>query len=719
MPTPTREQQPFVDHDIRKHAALPSVPGAGKTISLAMLVERMLKEGASARSMRVLMFNRKTREQFKARLESMGIPKAHQPKIDNFHSFAKKLVEHVEGIRLVPMSEGREWYLANKTISNLERRKVIPAGVMDPSMLLEAIGQWKSLLVPPDRAGHKWNRHLVEGYREFELLRQNERCTQFADWIAWAVKILERGVKTGTEFLIIDEAQDMSYSYMRLVQLLANGRATVIMSGDDMQTLYEWNGARAAYLQSAADVLGYKPMNEYRITRSFRFGPVIAQAADNVMSHSRNKIESRLIAMDPKKKGFVQVIEDRHPGDSDEELAKEMLRLVRSGVHPSEIRVLSRTFSQMDGLESYLLRHRVPYRVAGRDPFFKRKENVVLLNYVKLAGLLDSEVSLDLLLSVMNAPSRFIPHDAVKAEARSSTTNGEVLERLSTRGDLSNQQRYRVWELLSLLRQIDPSKPAGDVLSMIVSRTGYLAHFVAYYGDGSEALDRQRSAARFVGYAYSQGASAAEFAGHVEGLDTQRGAPKEQAVVLTTAYREKGCEYDYVFIPRANEGSMPCLVEQGDPVYDTGGVSVNLPQSPLIENERRLFYVAITRARVGVYIGCASGKGEEVPSRFIDEMQLEHTTPVMSALQQFAERQTDAARSILLNRVAEHGGVKRIAQNLLSEYLPELDEQLCASAAEVIEGLAEIPFGYRFSHERAPSDLPQPLHSSWSQVVGL
>jgi len=105
---------------------------------------------------------------------------------------------------------------------------------------------------------------------------------------------------------------------------------------------------------------------------------------------------------------------------------------------------------------------------------------------------------------------------------------------------------------------------------------------------------------------------------HIGHLDTTQGAPIEEQVVFTTIFRTKGLEYDYVFLPETNEGVLPYLKGASIDIYDIQKRFLEDPMSDKLESERRLFYVAITRARKGVFIGTGNH-----PSRFISEIQLE------------------------------------------------------------------------------------------------
>ena len=145
----------------------------------------------------------------------------------------------------------------------------------------------------------------------------------------------------------------------------------------------------------------------------------------------------------------------------------------------------------------------------------------------------------------------------------------------------------------------------------------------------------------FVDYAQGTGLKPVQFIKYIDSLDTTRGAPEDQQIVMTTVFREKGREYDFIVIPQCEEGYLPCLRESGSLVFDKAGIVEEPEPSEAIENERRLFYVALTRARKAAFIGTCGSRGSngsapQLPSRFLDEMQLRPTVAVMGTLQRVA-----------------------------------------------------------------------------------
>lgn len=258
---------------------------------------------------------------------------------------------------------------------------------------------------------------------------------------------------------------------------------------------------------------------------------------------------------------------------------------------------------------------------------------------------------------------------------------------------------------------------------MLIESIEYLKHFDDFYGKGEASYDRKESILNFIDFAKELQLPLLEFLAHIAKLDATRGVPGEQQIVMATVFRTKGLEYDYVMIPNCNEGYMPCLYGVWNPIYDKEGIVREPEPSESIENERCLFYVAITRAKKAVYIGTGSfrpNSSSPKPSRFLDEIRYEPTQKIMSALQRYANGKQEAKRE-LLSYLGQYGGIKSIMHNLLSHYLISLDDQtLFGEAAKVLSACPEMPFSYRFAYSSQPepkqSNSKPTLHSAWDEV---
>lgn len=162
----------------------------------------------------------------------------------------------------------------------------------------------------------------------------------------------------------------------QLIELLTGNRADVMVVGDDDQTIYEWRGARPGYiLRDFAKVFSNKPHIDYKLSHSFRFGPLIAQCAQNVISLNIERWQKPLIAHQTQKPAHIEIVFDIH------DLGYQLEKLIEECRNPREIIVLARMYSQLSELEAECLRREIPYRVVERGPFFERREITVLLDY--------------------------------------------------------------------------------------------------------------------------------------------------------------------------------------------------------------------------------------------------------------------------------------------------------------------------------------------------
>jgi len=642
----TDEQQAVIHHPLGTHARVLAVAGSGKSFTMACRIQYLVEHcQVSPHAIRVLMFNRLARQQFQAHLMRTGLPDTLQPDVHTFHSFAFQIISAMIRIGVLPGltqfwtgdKEELCWLTTRRAIENLEQQRVIKPGAIETEDALNAISLFKGALLTPERAGSWSSPHMPLVYAEFERMRLEKSALTFDDFIPLAIDILETNAQArrrwcgSVEYLIVDEYQDVNHGQQRLLELLADGRADVMAVGDDDQTIYEWRGARPNYIvQDFEKVFNHKPHALYRLSHSFRFGPTIAQSADNLISQNTLRVSKQVIASQGDKPGFIQVYSGGY--DPNKTLMEQVEALIKAdSILPQEIAVLSRLYAQMDLLEAEFLNKRIPYRVEGHEPFFKRSEIKTLLDYVRLARDFDEGLDCTLaarFMGIANKPNRMLSRtllgrildDALPRGYSLNLALEKVLSAETIR--LTYWQREKLMELWIILTEMHADLIAGqsasDVLTELVDQIGYLEGFQNYYGDGEHADGKIMAVQNFLSYVRYTRLSPINLLEHIAKLDTTQGAPIEEQVVFTTIFRTKGLEYEYVILPGANEGVMPYLKGHGIDIYDKQGEFAENPLSDRLESERRLFYVAITRAKNGVFIGTGAH-----PTRFLEELQLD------------------------------------------------------------------------------------------------
>lgn len=690
----TSEQEEVVAHPLGCHARVLAVAGSGKSTTLAHRIKHLVdKRLAPPNTILVLMFNAMARKQFVNHLDKVGLPSNLQPSVHTFHSFSYQVINEAIKASLLPsntqfwLSDKAEyvWACLKRVISDLEKAKSFPPDTVDPEQAMHAISLWKGSLVPPNRAGSFMQPHLPKVYATFEDFRQSQDALTYDDFIPTAIDILENNPAfyhrfcSNIQHLIIDEYQDINLGQQTLIELLAGEKADVMVVGDDDQTIYEWRGARPNYiLKDFATIFNNKSVLDYRLSRSFRFGPVIAQCAANVIACNSVRVEKPLIAFQTDKEGFIQVIQDGD--DTSKELADQVVSLVNQDkVSPKEIIVLARMYAQMDSLEAEFLSRGIPYKVDGQEPFFKRKEIAALLDYIRLANRLQTPMddqAGQYLHNIANKPSRMLSRTLVDRLVNTAKQRKLSPKAILEQGasdpsfGLSRWQTRPIYDLLDFLEALQShlNQDAGEVLAWMVDWLDYLKYFQTYYGNGETADEKANAVTHFIEYVKILKATPLSLLDQITKLDTTQGKPEDELILFTTIFRTKGLEFDYVVIPQCDENLLPYLKGEQMDVYDTHNFARETSMSSALENERRLFYVAITRARKGVMIGTSTA-----PSRFLEEICLASTQTVMDMVQRIASGDKDAAWELKLALNLRPAN-PNLMNNLLHEYLPDLEK---------------------------------------------
>lgn len=753
----TAEQRQVAFHPLGRHARVLAVAGSGKTTTMAYRIHYLLAQGQSQNSILVLMFNTLAREQFEEKLGEIGIPAHRRPPVRTFHAFAFKFITDLKKEGLLS-AESDFWIgdreeqvrlTVHRALRELIEQQKVSEAQIDIEEAMTAISLWKGSLIPPERAGYRGDKAMPLVYERFELLRQQENGITFDDFVPLAVHFLERNKRlrrrwcNRLKFLIVDEYQDVNYGQQRLIELIAGSRADVMVVGDDDQTIYEWRGARPNYIiREFHTAFAEKSITEYKLTNSFRFGCLLAQTAYNVISFNTNRVSKSLTAHFPRIETDIQLYTNssEQSSDIDRELTDQVISLVKAqGIAATQIVVLGRTFAQLSGLQAEFLARKVPFRVVGQAPFYERTENRAILAYLRVALSLDEPCSPQNQRSVVriaNTPRRYLTRSILEQAFRAGTqrqmTVGAVLQAAGNSPDspYSQSQRQRVNELNHFLLRLreristEPELGAGDLLAWIATVQNLSDHYNNYYGKGEDSVERQQALAEFIAYTQRTGLPAQKFIHHVDRLDPTLGLPEEQLIVMTTVHRTKGLEFDYVFIPACQEGYMPCLYSDSVQVYDSAGIVKEPEPSEVLENERRLFYVAVTRARKGLYLGVAlpPEKGAQkdskppLPSRFLDEMELGPSRSVLYAYVD-ALNERDNGKKLIghMSRLSGHHKILRTLQDTYAQHLSETT--LRERVRSVGLSAAERPFTYRFAYAppKKQGDREEP-RDVWSHI---
>jgi DNA helicase-2/ATP-dependent DNA helicase PcrA len=440
-------------------------------------------------------------------------------------------------------------------------------------------------------------------------------------------------------YLLVDEFQDTSEAQYDLMRLLTGPEGNVCVVGDDDQSIYSWRGADYAnILRFERDFPG---LRQVTLDQNYRSTPTILHAANGLIGHNADRKGKNLWSG----LGDGERIEVFAAGDEHEEAAfiSSTIRTlcVREGMRYHDVGVLVRANHLTRAIEEEFLKERIPYRVSGGMSFFERQEVRDLLAYLRLAANHDDDVSL---LRIINTPRRGIGRKAlekaVETAGRRACSLFSALTALAATGGFDDRAREAVREFLDLVadyrqRFLGRKAKLSQSLRDLVDAVGYWQHLVSEYKD-------QETARWKLGNVEALAGSLADYEHDPDTVDpslfdwlarvalSSRDDLAEEdpsgKVNLTTIHAAKGLEFPAVFVAAVEKGIIPHSRSLAEPEPD----SYESPGS--VEEERRLFYVAITRAKRRLYLShCARRRrmGSEIecePSPFLDELPEESLT---------------------------------------------------------------------------------------------
>lgn len=627
----TAEQEAVIHHP-HGHARVAAVAGAGKTTTLVARVLQLLARGVPARRILVLMFNRAAREDFTAKLAAMAPPGQPLPEVRTFHSIGHRLTQNLV----------RWGYLAPRDLlsADWQRERLLRQAVMlalesaddatrdaalEPDRI-EALGHFcelvKAELAPPADFYERLDfgadtEHFVEAFEHVESMLEQHGKMTYADLLYRPLRCLQandeaRGRVQGfLDHVIVDEYQDINEAQQRLLALLSGGQAEVMVVGDANQCIYEWRGARPDYmLERFTATFGVAA--DYPLSVTFRHGHALALAANHAVRANRRRADQLCVAAPENPRTSLEV------GQGGGRLIEELMAWQSAGRGLDQACVLVRSWALSVSVQLQLLRAGIPFRLAREDRFVFRLPLVqALAGYLRLARdprLLRDPSHLQLLLS---QPTPFVARERLQALAVQLAESQTWPERhdplLVSLKPIQRRTLKRRWALLCELPRLAALPPAR-LLEIVVERLDaekVLKRAAARREKGEEDV-------RLLDVLIEQAEELAQTPQDFIDLLNRPVENRADGVLITTVHGAKGLEWPLVALWGVNEEDFPHY-SRDNPLHEER-----------LEEERRLFYVAITRARERLLI--VHDGGEHRPSRFIAESAWRDVSSVAQAL---------------------------------------------------------------------------------------
>ena len=615
--------------------------GSGKTRVLTHRIAYLLATGA-ARPGEILAitFTNKAAAEMRERVGQLVGRSVRAMWVTTFHSACARMLR-VDAERL-GYSKGFTIYDQADSLRML-KRCLTELGVdpkrFPPRAIHSKISGAKNQLIDSDTydetAHGEFEEIVAEAFPLYEKRMREANAMDFDDLLVRTVnamelfpEVRERWQRT-FRHVLVDEYQDTNHAQYRLLQLLASEHGNLMVVGDEDQSIY---GFRYADVSNILDFdKDFEGAEVVKLEQNYRSTQTILSAANAVVERNRERRPKELWSEGEEgEKVQLNELTDEH--EEARWIAAEIERLgEEEGVARSEVAVFYRTNAMSRVLEDTLVRFDLPYQVIGGTKFYEKAE---VKDAVAYLSLLINPADLVSFTRIVNSPRRGIGSTSQGRLASHVNTTGlpiwEVMERAEEVPGLSAaavKAVGRFYETVDLLRaRVDAGEPVAEVLQAVLSETGYLEALEAertVEAEGRvEALEELVGvAAEFDQNREQEGESEVppveEFLQQVSLVSDQDAIEdREELITLMTLHNAKGLEYDTVFIVGCEEGAFPHMR-----ALEEGGE----------EEERRLCYVGITRARKRLYMTWAKerrlfGRAEHnLPSRFVDELPPELT----------------------------------------------------------------------------------------------
>ena len=511
-----------------------------------------------------------------------------------------------------------------------------------PRNVLSIISNAKNDMMEPDEfervyIGDYRMSHIAKIYKKYQEKLRKNNALDFDDIIELTVKILslnedvKRYYQDKFEYILVDEYQDTNNAQYMLIRLLSDGYKNICVVGDDDQSIYKFRGANVGNILRFEE--DYDDVEKITLEQNYRSTQNILSAANAVIANNGKRMAKELWTNngDGNK---ISVCTAQNEYDEGRFVADTIRKHYEEGGKFSDFAILYRTNAQSRVIEEMLMRGAVPYRVLAGLRFYDRKEIKDIISYLRLILNQNDDVSLK---RIINEPKRKIGNTTIgKAETIAE------MEGISIYEVISNVDRYDVLKsassslksfknIMESLIKLKDNIPLNELIVRVLEDTGYSAALMA--DDNIESKTRLENLDEFLSAA-KEFMDSDEFNGKLSEFlesvtlvaDVDEYDEDQDTVVMMTIHSSKGLEFNEVFMVGVEEGIFP------------GARSIEGGQEE-IEEERRLCYVAMTRAKKRLYITKTQSRtfyGRTAParsSRFFDEIPneyLEDVSPIRS-----------------------------------------------------------------------------------------
>ena len=604
--------------------------GSGKTRVLTHRIAYLIEErGIFPGNILAITFTNKAANEMKERVAHLLDDNVEDIWMGTFHSVCVRILRR--DIDKIGYERSFSIYdrddqitLMKECIKELNLNK----DMFNERSLLNVISSLKDKMTPPDsyinqNYGDYYYRNVGELYALYEKKLKQNNALDFDDLIIKTIELFNKSPQVldyyqkKFKYIFVDEFQDTNKSQYELVRLLSQWYKNLCVVGDDDQSIYGWRGADITNILNLEK--DFPNTKIIKLEQNYRSTKNILEVANHVIKNNYDRKDKRLWTEN--EKGQKVVVEGL--SDSDEEayfVVNKIGELMKEGYKPSDFAVLYRTNAQSRSFEEAFIKNNIPYKIVGGLRFYDRKEIKDIIAYLKLIQNPVDDISLK---RIINVPRRGIGNATLEKLEEYAREDGEsiysVLFNIDEIPGLSARAKNSLMKFMNMINKFIAMKEVmgvRDFIEEVIYGVGYIKELEE---DGSlEARTRLDNIKEFLSVAVdfemrNPDGSLEDFLANISLLsDIDKTEDVDNSVTLLTVHSAKGLEFPVVFLVGMEEGLFP--------------ISRALESESELEEERRLCYVAITRAEKLLYITYAKlrtiygSTNYTLPSRFIKEI---------------------------------------------------------------------------------------------------
>ena len=593
--------------------------GSGKTRVLTNRIAYLIENGINAENILAITFTNKAAKEMKERVLKLIGSEANSIQISTFHSL---------GLRLLKENYSRLGYKSNFVILDSDDtltvvKKIMKEMNLNPKFynardIRNKISSAKNELMSPQQyAKLEFDQNIIKVYEKYSKKLLINNSVDFDDLLLLPIKLFKeypdvlKHYQDKYKYVLIDEYQDTNEAQYIFSKMLCNNHRNIFVVGDNDQAIYAFRGANFKNILNFEK--DYSDCRVILLEENYRSTQNILDAANSVIKHNKQRKDKNLWCNNDvgSKVKYVKTDSDH---DECTYVSKTIKELRDNGVNYEDMAILYRTNAQSRLIEEEMLKNGIPYKIVGSFYFYNRKEIKDLLCYLRMINNTDDDVSL---LRVINTPKRGIGEKTLENLAQVADINGTSLFEAIDSG-----KELKFKELIFSMQKKCENATLTEMVDIVLNDSGMKEELSADKSLESEIRLENLEEFKSITKSYEEEygvISLNDFLNEISLVsDISEHQDGNNKVNLMTIHAVKGLEFDNVFVIGMEEGIFPH--------YN----SINEGTMAAIEEERRLCYVAITRAKKNLWMLNAKKRmlfgntQNNMPSRFMDEIDMRY-----------------------------------------------------------------------------------------------